>query len=161
MTRSAHEDARLDRTTPLHPANAVAAVITVQGEYLLQLRDSKPGIFFPAHWGCFGGAAESGETQEQTLARELHEELALALEPDAFRYFTRFDFDLGFARLPPIWRYFYELELSASSLRQVRLGEGAEFRLFKAKDILTGTVPLTPYDAFALWFHINRDRLRG
>lgn len=153
-------DLRLDTSTPLKPANAVAAIIVMGGDYLLQLRDNKQGIFFPAHWGCFGGAPEAGETREEALVRELYEELAIVLEPAIFRYFTRFEFDLSFAGLAPIWRYFYEIELAASRLADLRLQEGSAMQLFSADEVLTATVPLTPYDSFALWFHINRGRLK-
>jgi hypothetical protein len=37
----------------------------MRGRYLVQLCDSKPTIFFPDHWGCFGGAGEAGETDER------------------------------------------------------------------------------------------------
>jgi 8-oxo-dGTP pyrophosphatase MutT (NUDIX family) len=157
MNRS--DDPRLDQTTPLRPGNAVAAIITVKGAYLLQLRDNKRGIFFPAHWGCFGGAVEPGESNEEALARELHEELDAAFAPASFRYFTRFDFDLGFAGLAPIWRYFYEVELASDTLARLRLQEGAGMRLWSQEEIMSGAIQLTPYDAFALWFHINRRRL--
>jgi 8-oxo-dGTP pyrophosphatase MutT (NUDIX family) len=152
---------RLDIWTPLKPANAVAAIIVVGTDYLLQLRDNKHGIFFPAHWGCFGGASEAGETREEALVRELQEELALVLEPTTLSYFTRFEFDLSFAGLAPIWRYFYEVELTASHLADLRLQEGSEMQLFSGRKILSTTVPLTPYDSFALWLHINRRRLRA
>jgi 8-oxo-dGTP pyrophosphatase MutT (NUDIX family) len=157
MDRS--DDPKLDLTTPLRPGNAVAAIITVEGAYLLQLRDNKRGIFFPAHWGCFGGAVEPGESNELALARELHEELGAAFPPASFRYFTRFDFDLGFAGLAPIWRYFYEIELGSGTLGHLRLQEGAGMQLYPPAEILSGAILLTPYDAFALWFHINRRRL--
>jgi 8-oxo-dGTP diphosphatase len=152
---------RLDIWTPLKPANAVAAIVTMGGNYLLQLRDDKHGIFFPAHWGCFGGATEAGETCEEALLRELNEELTITLDPAILRYFTRFDFDLSFAGLPPIWRYFYEIELAPLRFPELRLREGSALRLFSAEEILTATFPLTPYDSFALWFHINRGRLRA
>ena len=152
---------RLDIWTPLKPANAVAAILVMGGNYLLQLRDDKHGIFFPAHWGCFGGATEAGETREEALVRELHEELAIVLEPGILRYFTHFEFDLSFAGLPPIWRYFYEVELAPLRFTELRLQEGSAMRLFSAEELLTATSPLTPYDSFALWFHINRGRLRA
>jgi 8-oxo-dGTP pyrophosphatase MutT (NUDIX family) len=157
----AGDDPNLDRVTPLTPANAVAAILIVEGSYLLQLRDRKRGIFFPAHWGCFGGAVDPGETAEAALARELTEELVLDLRSEAVRYFTRFDFDLGFAGLPPIWRYFYEVELKPATLSKLTLREGARMELFPPEAILTGAVRITPYDAFALWFHISRGRLRA
>lgn len=153
------DDPRLDRVTPLTPGNAAAAILTINGEYLLQLRDSKRGIFFPNHWGCFGGGAEPGESVEQALVREINEELGILLEPGAARYFTRFDFDLGFAGLAPIWRYFYEIALAPSLMSTLRPREGRDMRLFPAEAILTHDIALTPYDAFALWLHINRRRL--
>lgn len=153
------DDPRLDRSTPLRPGNAVAAILTVGDRYLLQLRDRKHGIFFPDHWGCFGGGTEPGEGIEQALVRELNEELMLELAADQIRYFTRFDFDLGFATIAPIWRVFYEILLPPSALPSLKLNEGSDMRLFSTEDILTGTIAITPYDAFALWFHINRDRL--
>lgn len=45
----------------LTPAHAAAAVIVFEdGSYLMQLRDQKPGIFYPGHWGLFGGAIDKG-----------------------------------------------------------------------------------------------------
>src|ERR1700680_1541781 len=56
--------------------NAAVALIVVDREhYLLQLRDQKPGIFYPGHWGLFGGATEPGEPPEAAGAREIKEEL--------------------------------------------------------------------------------------
>lgn len=154
-------DPRLDRVTPLVPGNAVAAILTVEGSYLLQLRDTKRGIFFPSHWGCFGGGVEQGETLEASLARELEEELTLKIRPEAIRYFTRLDMDLAFAGLAPIWRYFYEIDLECEVLSTLTLREGRDMRRFSPQEILGGTIGITPYDAFALWFHINRGRLRA
>jgi 8-oxo-dGTP pyrophosphatase MutT (NUDIX family) len=157
----AADDPRLDLSIPLRPGNAVAAVIVVEGQYLLQLRDAKRGIFFPSHWGCFGGGVDPGETVEQTLARELEEELGLKMAGSTMRYFSRFDFGLDFAGLDPIWRIFYEITISAALMATLSLGEGSDMRLFPAAAILTQQIPITPYDAFALWMHINRSRLVG
>lgn len=86
-----------DRTV-LMPGDAAAAIIVnAKGEYLLQLRDRKRGIFFPGLWGCFGGAIESGDTSvEAALRRELGEELGLVVTPRQLRKFTHYTFDMSF-----------------------------------------------------------------
>lgn len=159
--RKERADPRLDCATPLTPANAVAAILIIDGRYLLQLRDDIPGIFFPAHWGCFGGGVDAGETPEMAIVREIREELGISLPASSYRYFTRFDFDLAFSGLLPIWRVFYEVELAPAEIGRLTLQEGAAMRAFSAGEILAGSQPLTPYDSFALWFHINRSRLRA
>lgn len=152
-------DPRLDRATPLRPGDAAAAILTVGGRYFLQLRDNIPGIFFPAHWGCFGGGVDAGESTEQAIRRELTEELGLSLAGLDLRFFSRFEFGLEFLGAPKIWRDFYEVELPEDMLAGLVLGEGSDMRLFDPADILMGAIPITPYDSFALWFHINRVRL--
>ena len=66
----------LGSRTTLRPAHAVAALLQLSdGRYLMQLRDSNPDIFYPEHWGCFGGAVDPGEAPTAALVRELKEEL--------------------------------------------------------------------------------------
>ncbi len=93
---------------PLKPGDAVAALIVLEdGRYLMQLRDQKPGIFYPGHWGLFGGGMDPGESVEETLARELEEELGL--EAARGRYVTDFSFSFGgFGR---VVRYYYEVKV--------------------------------------------------
>jgi 8-oxo-dGTP pyrophosphatase MutT (NUDIX family) len=153
-------DPRLDRDTPLHPGAGSAALIIVGGAYLLQLRDNKRGIFFPGHWGCFGGASDPGEPPQRTVVRELGEELGLEVDASLVRYFTALEFDLAFAGLGHIRRYFYEITVDPALYARLRLDEGAAMRLFGAEAILTGSVLITPYDSFALWLHLNAQRLR-
>jgi 8-oxo-dGTP diphosphatase len=59
----------------------IAAIILEndKGEFLLALRDNKPGIPFPNHWDLIGGHVEDGETPEEALVREYKEELNLDL----------------------------------------------------------------------------------
>ena len=68
---------RHNRLVP--PLVKVAAMLFVnaKGELLLQLRDDKPEIRFPNHWGVIGGHVEDGETFEDGLVREVSEEIEL------------------------------------------------------------------------------------
>lgn len=141
---------------PLRPADAVAALLVLDdGRYLMQLRDAKPNIFYPDHWGCFGGAVDPGESPAAAIVRELREELEL--EGLETREFTRFDFDfapLGHART---FRIYYEARVAPAAFERLVLHEGAEVRAFAGEDLLVGR-KVTPYDAFAVWMHMSRDR---
>lgn len=154
-------DPRLDLTVALVPGDAVAAIIIADGSYLLQLRDLRPEIFYPGCWGCFGGGIEQGESGHEALFRELKEELDFTPDPGRVSYFSRFDFDLRAVGVPPIYRTYYTIDVTRSDLEQLRLGEGTAMKLLPAEQILKGSVPLTPYDSFALWLHINAGRLKS
>lgn len=145
--------------SPLFPDDGVGVIlITPDERYLLQLRDDKAGIFFPGHWGCFGGAVDPGENAGRAMVRELEEELALQADPYSLHQFTHFTFDLGFCGVGTIYRTMYEMALTEAQIAGLRLGEGRAFQAFSAKELLRG-LPLTPYDSFALWLHISRGRL--
>lgn len=148
----------LEPQGPLKPANAaVALIVDEQGRYLVQLRDAKPTIFFPDHWGCFGGALEPGETDEGCLAREIDEELGLDLRQCAVRHFTTFTFDFGFAGGSVIHRTFFEVTADGAALANLTLREGREKRLFPGPELLARQV--VPYDRFAIWMHCYRKEL--
>lgn len=141
----------------LSPANASAALITVEDtNYLMQLRDQKPGIFYPGHWGLFGGAIEAGESPERSLQRELEEELGLTTS--RVRYFTEFNFDFSFCGYGRLIRRFFEVPIERRTLDHLTLHEGAKMKIFTAREILTST-RIVPFDAFALWLHAARQVL--
>jgi 8-oxo-dGTP pyrophosphatase MutT (NUDIX family) len=131
--------------------DAVVAIIVLDdGRYLMQLRDDKPGIFYPNHWGLFGGAVDCGEQPEAALRRELMEELQL--ETGALTYFTRMDFDFSRLNAGSVYRIYYELRLPAAKLSNLRLGEGRLMEALDLRQILLDK-QVVPYDSFALWLH--------
>jgi 8-oxo-dGTP pyrophosphatase MutT (NUDIX family) len=145
-------DPYLDSRMPLTPSDAVAAIVVLDdGRYVLQHRDPLPGIFYPDHWGFFGGAVEAGEEDAQALSREIEEELGWQVAASELRYFTSFTFDFGFAGHPVMRRVFYALT-GVPAGRAIELGEGQSVRAFDPRSALA-ELKLTPYDSFALWLH--------
>lgn len=145
-------------STQLHPANAAVAILLLEdGRYVMQLRDNIPKIFYPGHWGCFGGAVDSGERPLQALKRELAEELEFkagrAVE------FTRFHYDLKRLGGGRIARIYYEVPVTGEQYRRFVLHEGKAFKAFTGRQLLCDK-RVTPYDAFAIWLHCKQDRLR-
>ncbi len=67
-------------------------LINQEGRLLLQLRDDKPTLEYPNCWGFFGGQAEDGETPEQTIIREISEELNYDLKNP--EYLGNFGFEV-------------------------------------------------------------------
>ena len=102
----------------LRPSDAVAALLVHEdGRYIMQLRDQKEGIFYPGHWGCFGGAVEAGEDTLHAMRRELKEELEF--EPASLRRFTQFDFDFAPLGHAKVYRLYYEIAISDVAFRRL------------------------------------------
>jgi 8-oxo-dGTP pyrophosphatase MutT (NUDIX family) len=141
---------------PLRGEDAVAAIITTRdGRYLLQLRDDIPRIFYPGHWGCFGGAVGPDEDMVEALERELEEELEL--RPTVGDEFIKLDFDLAKLGQKQCYRTYYEITVTEEQVARCVLHEGAEMRLFLPNEMFN--LPhITPYDSFALWLHFARGR---
>lgn len=63
-------------TAPFHGAKAA---LLIGPSLLATLRDDVPGIPFPGAWDLPGGGREGAEAPEETLAREVREEVGLDL----------------------------------------------------------------------------------
>jgi 8-oxo-dGTP pyrophosphatase MutT (NUDIX family) len=148
------------QTPSLRPSDAVAAIIVVPGQgYLMQHRDPIPNIFYPGHWGLFGGASEEGEDEITALKRELHEELALPSENIAPVRFLNFRFQFEFGAGAVVHRHYYTLNIAPENVSELRLAEGAGMAVLDWREALDPNRLVTPYDSFALWVHHNQDRL--
>jgi 8-oxo-dGTP diphosphatase len=69
----------------------VAALILGSGRILLGLRAAER-VFYPDVWDMFGGHVEPGEAHEQTLIRELEEELGIT--PTQWNFLETLNIDL-------------------------------------------------------------------
>jgi 8-oxo-dGTP pyrophosphatase MutT (NUDIX family) len=144
---------------PLSTGHAVAALLVLEdGRYIMQLRDDLPDIWYPGHWGLFGGGVDEGEDEFKALQRELREELEL--EVTQARLFATIDYDLQPVGLDCYFRKYYEVPVTLTAWNRVVLHEGSEVRALRGEEALS--LPrISPYDAFALFLHHNRTRLAG
>ena len=147
---------KLGEGPKLVPGPAAAALmVTPDGRYLLQHRDPLPEIFFPDHWGSFGGALDPGESPEEGMRRELMEELSYA--PRSVTPFVTLRLDFGFAGLGIMPRHFFEIPIEPDDVDTMVLDEGQGLAMFPGEEILT-MPKVIPYDATAIWQHLSRHR---
>jgi len=104
-----------------------------RGRVLLHLRDLKPGINAPGHWGFLGGAISPGEKSRDAARRELLEEVGYA----AGRLHW-----LGRKRLPEVGGvvcYAYCCALD-TPVNKLHLMEGLDFGLKSARQIASKSI---------------------
>jgi 8-oxo-dGTP diphosphatase len=104
------------------------ALIYYQGNYLMQLRDFKPGIEQPGQWGFFAGKLEVGECPEQGIWREIDEELCW--QPRDFQFLG--NLESGIIRM-----HIFHCELH-NNVETLSLQEGEEIGIFNPEVILKG-----------------------
>ncbi len=61
-----------------HVTCVCALLTNSAGQVLLQLREDKPDLLYPAHWTILGGTVEPGESPDAAVRRELLEEIELS-----------------------------------------------------------------------------------
>ncbi len=59
--------------------NVAHAIFTVNGNYVLQLRDENPNISEPGMWSLFGGEIEPLESADEAIIRVTQEELCITI----------------------------------------------------------------------------------
>lgn len=90
------DDGALDTGAPFRHALSSdarfsgAKIAILRGsDVLTLLRDDDPQIAYPNQWDLPGGGREGHETPFETVARELHEELNLTIDPARLVYHRR------------------------------------------------------------------------
>ena len=113
----------------------------------MQLRDFKPNIIYPGHWGFFAGHWKNNETAKEAMMRELLEELCW--QPKSIIY-------LG--NLIGKWNqriHIHKCQLDGD-LESLTLNEGQEIGVFTVDEIASNTLfsqklmkcfPVTPISA--------------
>ncbi|MDE1145074.1 MAG: hypothetical protein PW843_00440 [Azospirillaceae bacterium] len=71
---------------------------------------------------------------------------------------TRFDFQMAFCGRPGISRAFFLARLPPGEETRLTVREGQGLGVFDARSLQTEAL-VAPYDGYALWLHMHRDRL--
>ena len=137
----------------MKPSDAVCAIIIYKKKILIQKRDLKKNIFFPGHYGLFGGAIKKNETKLHALKRELKEEIGVIISVKNFKYLTSLVLDFKKIGYKKYSRSVYVVKLSKKQVNKLILGEGAKMFWINEKEIYSKK-KLIPYDAFAIWLYL-------
>lgn len=100
---------------------------TVNGIELYLQKRSNDAKVNPGLFGMFGGGIESGESPEQALAREIHEELSY--RPQNPKYVSRFETEKA------VFHVFVE-EVGSDFESHVHINEGEFGRFLSRSDVL-------------------------
>ena len=113
---------------------ATVFIEDAEGRLVLQLRDDKPDIPHPGHWGLWGGRVEAGESPLEGAAREICEELTLNVQPESLRFFTSVVLESPARE----WHAFYWN--AGEAIDEAVVTEGQGLGRFHLQEIATGTL---------------------
>lgn len=125
------------------------AAVLIGSRLLVILRDDRPDIPYPGLWDFPGGGRDGHETSDQTLAREMREEVGLEAA-EAVELWRR---PFPSVDQPGTITWFYVVQLPAEAEHRIIFGnEGQGWRLIAPRAFLTlpDAVPFLQR-CFALW----------
>ncbi len=120
---------------------AVGVLIDGQGRFLLTSRP--PGKVYAGHWEFPGGKLEAGESVEQALRRELHEELGITIGPALPWQVETVDYPHALVRLHFCKVYAWQGDF------EMREGQAMAWQTLpvQVQPVLPGTVPVLAWFA--------------
>ena len=98
----------------------------LKGEFLFFLRDDKETIAFPNQWCLLGGGVEEGESFDETIVREMKEEIELDLKD--FETFKKYEWP---ERIENVFYKKIDLDLEVTPLH-----EGQKLKFFTRDELL-------------------------
>ena len=109
--------------------DVVVAILIKSNSLLLQKKTIDYPLFPGGYWALFGGEVESGEKPEETLKRELKEEINFELNK-----FVLFDVKDYEVKNKQGKKYIFVVEFD-KELKDISLGEGAGFAFFEFSEL--------------------------
>ena len=138
-----------------NPANGSAVIAFYNKKVVLHLRSKKKNIFYPNHWGLFGGAKYSNELYKKAAIREFNEETSIKLDERKLFFFIRLYFNFP-RKKKMICRKFYIYKIKDINKfeSKFKLCEGIKKKFFSNHQYQK-LKKVTPYDKLAidLFFH--------
>jgi len=131
---------------------SAALLVTPDGRYLAQKRDSIPEISMPDRWCLFGGQIEEDESPETALRRELMEEIEFS--PGEMTFFTQLAFDAVYSDSGSRRRWYFEAPIDPAIIPDLVLHEGADLRLLTSEELFEMAPAFVPYDFAVVHLHM-------
>lgn len=126
---------------------AVGVLLDAQGRFLLTSRPE--GKVYAGYWEFPGGKVEPGETVEQALRRELHEELGITIGPAQPWKIEMMDYPHALVRLHFCKVFAWEGEFQMREAQQMAW----QSLPVQVAPVLPGTVPVLQWFAAERGFH--------